>query len=277
MSSDREEIDVQAGAGQFAVIAGRKIEYLWFRPARDTASDTESNTASGPVIVMLHEGLGSASMWKDFPQQLAEVTGAVVLAYSRFGYGCSDPPTQAYAALRMHEHEALEILPLLLNSLGIERPVLFGHSDGASIALIYAGAVPDAVSGVIVLAPHVFVEPMCIRRIEEAQQSFVRTDMRDKLARYHRNPERAFRLWSHVWLDPAFMSWNIEHYLHRIRCPVLAIQGYDDEYGTMEQLARIDRHVPGATFLKLAQCGHSPHRDQSTSVLEASSRFLDVR
>jgi pimeloyl-ACP methyl ester carboxylesterase len=251
----------------FLRVQGRKIEYQFSLPTGGAAP-------CGPDIVMLHEGLGSVSMWKDFPRLLAESTHARVVAYSRFGYGRSDPPAQPHSALRMHEQEAFEVLPGVLDALEIGRPLLFGHSDGASIALMYAGAAPTQVAGVIALAPHVFVEEMCITGIESAKHTYLTTDLREKLARYHLDPDCAFWGWSNVWLDPAFRAWNIEHYLPRITCPVLAIQGYEDEYATMEQLERLARAVPNIELLKLVDCRHSPHRDQPAAVLEATQRFF---
>jgi pimeloyl-ACP methyl ester carboxylesterase len=223
---------------------------------------------------MLHEGLGSAAMWKDFPQQLANATGARVIAYSRFGYGESEPVAAPYQALEMHEHEALEVLPVVLQELGIGKPVLFGHSDGASIALINAGSAPEPVAAVIALAPHVFVEDICITSIEKARMQFQSTDLPQRLSRYHRDSAEAFWLWNNVWLDPAFRAWNIERHLGAIRCPLLAVQGYDDEYGTMEQLERVSRGAPQTTLLRLSACGHSPHRDQPAAVLQATAALL---
>ena len=252
--------------GQPLSVLGRKIEYQCFVPP-DVALDA-------PTIVMLHEGLGSVALWKDFPHHLAMTTGAPVIAYSRFGYGSSDAPPAPYAALEMHQREAVDVLPEVLRHLGISRPILFGHSDGASIALIYAGAAPSAVSGLIVLAPHVFVEEMCLISISRAKQAYLTTGLREKLRRYHDDPDRAFWLWNDVWLHPDFRRWNIEHLLPSIDCPTLAIQGYQDEYGTMEQLDRLARAVPQIEQLRLTDCGHSPHRDQSRAVIEATAHWL---
>lgn len=254
---------------QWVPVQGRRIEYRWFDP--------EMPIADRPPIVLLHEGLGSVSMWKGFPQSLAVVTETRVIAYSRFGYGDSDTPAPRPIATRMLEEEALGVLPELLRTLGIERPVLLGHSDGASIALIYSGTHRDEVSGVIAMAPHVFVEDMCIASIESAKQAYLETDLRERLARYHRNPDRAFWQWNRLWLDPEFRAWNIEHYLPSIRCPLLLIQGNEDEYGTMEQLERIARKAKLTETLRLARCGHSPHRDQTAQVLAAAHRFMEER
>lgn len=251
---------------QLLSVLGRKIEYRYFDPP---------TAASGtPVLVMLHEGLGSVTMWRDFPVRLAAATGARVMAYSRFGYGRSDPAPRRYAPLEMHRYEATAVLPEILHRLDITRPVLFGHSDGASIALIYAAAEPGAVSGLVALAPHVFVEQMCIASIEDARQVYLTTDMRNRLRRYHQDPDGAFWLWNDVWLHPTFKEWTIERDLAAITCPVLAIQGDEDEYGTMEQLERVMRAIPQTEQLRLEQCRHSPHRDQPGRVLDAVGRWM---
>ena len=251
----------------FIEVRGRKLEYRYFEP--------KQVTQSRPVIVTLHEGLGSVSMWREFPALLANATRTRVLAYSRFGHGRSDPSADPPKAPGMQEREALEVLPEVLSALGIERPVLFGHSDGASMALIYAGSAPDRVAGIIALAPHVFVEDICIKSIEATKHSYLTTDLRQKLARYHDDPDCAFWGWNNVWLDSAFRAWNIERYLPSIRCPVLAIQGYEDEYGTMEQLERMARALAHIEILKLENCRHSPHRDKPAEVLAVAQRFFD--
>ena len=252
--------------GQPLTVLGRKIEYQRFDPPE--------TTPDAPAIVMLHEGLGSVALWKDLPRELAAATGAPVIAYSRFGYGSSDAPPAPYGALEMHRREALDVLPEVLRHLDISRPILFGHSDGASIALIYGGAAPQALAGIVVLAPHVFVEDMCLVSISRAREIYLATDMRQRLRRYHDDPDRAFWLWNDVWLDPAFRSWDIESVLSAINCPVLAIQGWQDEYGTMEQLDRLVRAIPQAEQLRLSECGHSPHRDQPMAVLDATARWI---
>ena len=256
-------------SSQPLTVLGRKIEYQRFDPPE--------TTPDAPTIVMLHEGLGSVALWKDFPRELAAATGAAVIAYSRFGYGRSDAPPGPYGALEMHRREALDVLPEVLRQLDISRPILFGHSDGASIALIYGGTAPQAVAGIVVLAPHVFVEDICLVSIARAKETYLATDMRQRLRRYHDDPDRAFWLWNDVWLDPAFRSWNIEHVLSAIDCPLLAIQGWQDEYGTMEQLDRLIRAIPQAEQLRLSECGHAPHRDQSMAVLDATARWMRRR
>jgi pimeloyl-ACP methyl ester carboxylesterase len=228
-----------------------------------------------PPLVLLHEGLGSVAMWRDFPARLAERTGAEPVVYSRLGYGRSDRRPGPHAPDYMHR-EALETLPKLLDALGVEAPVLVGHSDGASIALIHAGAGIRPVRGVVAIAPHVFVEDISIRSIEAAREAFATTDLKQRLARYHDDPGHAFRGWNDVWLLPAFRDWNIEEYLPRIGCPVLAIQGEDDEYGTMAQFASIQRHVPRATLLALPGARHSPQRDRPEEVIEAIAGLVEA-
>jgi pimeloyl-ACP methyl ester carboxylesterase len=173
----------------------------------------------------------------------------------------------------MHR-EALEALPELLEKLAVERPVLVGHSDGASIALIHAGA-GHAVRALALMAPHVFVEPVCVASIRKASAAFDSTDLAQRLGRYHRDPHRTFHLWADVWLDPEFLKWNIEEYLPAILCPLLAIQGEDDEYGTLAQLEAIERAVRGpCELVKLAACGHAPFRDQPQAALDALTKFI---
>lgn len=250
----------------FVTVQGRRLEYELL----------SARERSAPAIVLLHEGLGSLALWRDFPARVAEATGAPVLVYSRYGYGRSAPLAEKRPIRFMHE-EALQALPELLDSLAIERPVLLGHSDGASIALIHAGGAGRPVAGVIAMAPHVMVEEYGLASIRRAKQDYATTDLRARLARYHADPDSAFRGWNDVWLDPQFVRWNIEEYLPGIRCPVLAIQGEQDEYGTMEQIERIARHAtnaPKVELLKLPDCRHSPHRDQPQAVLDAVARFL---
>jgi pimeloyl-ACP methyl ester carboxylesterase len=189
-----------------------------------------------------------------------------VMVYSRHGYGQSAPLTAPRAVSYMHD-EALIVLPELLEELGIERPILFGHSDGGSIALIHAGSHP--VQGVIALAPHVFVEDLSVKSIAAAKVAFETTNLRARLARYHADVDGAFRGWNDIWLNPQFRAWNIEDRLPGITCPVLVIQGEDDEYGTVEQMQRIAMHAPDVELNHLAHCGHSPHRDQPERVMQS--------
>jgi pimeloyl-ACP methyl ester carboxylesterase len=232
----------------------------------------------GPTLVFLHEGLGSIRQWRDFPQQVVQATGCRALVYSRYGYGQSDVLREERAGVRFMHREALEALPALIAALRIDNPVLVGHSDGASIALIYAGSAGHPVRGLALMAPHVFVEPICVASIRKASETFAGTDLAQRLGKYHRDPAKTFHLWADAWLDPEFLRWNIEEYLPGISCPVLAIQGKDDEYGTMEQLARIGRGVRGpCELLELAACGHAPFRDQPQATLNAISRFVHER
>jgi pimeloyl-ACP methyl ester carboxylesterase len=242
---------------------GRRIEYRFVEPAVD----------SGVDLVMLHEGLGSISMWREFPEQLAQATGCRTLVYSRHGYGHSSRLDAPRRVDYMHE-EARVWLPAILKQLGVRRPVLFGHSDGASIALIQAASLESEVTGIIALAPHVKVEDLSVRSIAAAKTAYLETDLRTRLSRHHADVDSTFWGWNRIWLDPAFRSWNIEGLLPSIRCPILAIQGEGDEYGTMEQIATIGRAAPNSRLLALPVCRHSPHRDQPQAVLAAAQEFV---
>jgi pimeloyl-ACP methyl ester carboxylesterase len=242
------------------------LAFLDVRGVRLEFERIESPTSQAPTIVLLHEGLGSIALWRDFPARLAAASGATVVLYSRRGYGRSAPLAAPRSVNYMHE-EALQTLPTVLDTLEVERPVLFGHSDGASIALIYAGASGRAVAGIVALAPHVFVEDISIAGITAAREAYLTTDLRERLARYHLDVDGAFWGWNDIWLNPSFREWNIEQMLPNIHCPVLAIQGLQDEYGTLEQVERIARHTGHSELLSLANCRHSPHRDQPEAVL----------
>jgi pimeloyl-ACP methyl ester carboxylesterase len=248
----------------FAVVQNHRLEYELIAAADPQAPD----------LVFLHEGLGSLALWKDFPAKVAAATGSRTLVYSRYGYGQSDALAAPRRVDYMHE-EALLALPELLDTFGITAPVLIGHSDGASIALLHAGGMSRPVRGLVLMAPHVFVEDMTIRSIAEAKTVFETTDLAAKLGRYHRDPENVFRGWNDIWLDPEFRGWNIESYLAAVRCPVLLIQGADDEYGSLAQLDAIERGVAGpAERLVLPDCRHSPQRDQEAATLQAITRFV---
>jgi len=246
-----------------------RIEYRWVGRAGPGA----------PVLVFLHEGLGSLAMWRDFPARLCEAVGARGLVYSRPGYGRSTPRAreERWTPRFMHR-QAEEVLPALLRAVGVEPardPLwLFGHSDGASIALLYAAAFPQAPRGAIVLAPHIRVEDVTVQSIRQARETYLSTDLKQRLDRYHADPDSAFWGWNDVWLDPAFRDWSMEAELDAIRCPLLAIQGLDDEYGTLEQIHGIARRVPGTQLLELADCGHSPHKDQPQAVIDAAVAFI---
>ncbi len=228
-----------------------------------------------PAIVMLHEGLGSISLWRDLPQRLSERTHCTVVAYSRYGYGRSDVLREKREPEYMH-HEGEVVLPALLEQLGIERPVLFGHSDGASIALIYAGAHPAAVRALVLEAPHVFVEELSVRSIAEAKTAYATTDLPAKLGRHHTDADATFAGWNDIWLDSRFRDWNIESYAARVRVPVLLIQGEADEYGTIAQLDAISARVPDTETSMVPGAGHSPHRDAPELVIERSAAFIDA-
>ena len=245
----------------FLRAAGRSLEY-------------ELIEGSEPSLVFLHEGLGSIRQWRDFPARVAQATGCRALVYNRYGYGNSEVLAEPRLGVRFMHDEALESLPQVLAALDIEAPVLVGHSDGASIALIHAGS-GDAARGLVLMAPHVFVEDICVRSIVQAKHTFETSDIRERLGKYHRDPAKTFYLWNDVWLDPEFLRWNIEEYLPRVRVPVLAIQGENDEYGTMKQLDAIAAKVQApCELLMLPGCGHSPHRDQPEAVLAALMRFI---
>ena len=249
---------------------------------RELAIEYTSVGATDPVapfIVFLHEGLGSVAMWRDFPAQLCEATGARGLVYSRPGYGKSTPrPHDERWGMDFMHIQASEVLPALLAVIAPNnKPWLFGHSDGGSIALIHAALFPEKIAGVIVAAPHIFVEDISVASIAQTRETYLQNDLRAKLARYHDDVDSAFWGWNDIWLDPAFRAWNIEALLPQITCPLLAIQGVNDEYGTMAQIDGIARAVPNsrrAQLVKLENCGHSPHRDQPQSVIDAVKKFV---
>jgi pimeloyl-ACP methyl ester carboxylesterase len=229
-----------------------------------------------PTLVFLHEGLGSVALWRDFPGRVAEATSLPALIYSRAGYGDSTALARARTPSYMHD-EALAVLPALLDALDIVEPILIGHSDGASIALIHAGSAVRSVRAVVAIAPHVFVEDLSVVGIEQARLAYEATDLRAKLARYHADVDSAFRGWNEIWLSPAFRDWNIEALLPGITCPLLLIQGRDDEYGTPAQLDAIERQVSGQVErVELDDCRHSPHRDQPEATLAAIADFVST-
>jgi len=228
-----------------------------------------------PVLVFLHEGLGSVALWKDFPGLVVEATGCCALVYSRYGYGKSDRLTQPRAVDYMHR-EALEALPQVLGALSIRDPVLIGHSDGASVSIIYAALGLQRVRGLILIAPHVFVEDITVVAIAQAKTAFETTALSAKLSPYHEDAVGAFRGWSDIWLHPDFRSWNIEACLPRIIAPALLIQGEDDQYGTMAQIEALERQLGGPVETAvLARCGHSPHVDQTEGTLAAIAEFIE--
>ena len=237
------------------------------------AASIEARDSTIPTIVMLHEGLGSVSHWKDFPRILAEATGAGVFLYSRYGHGGSDALEEPRSVSYMH-HEAQVVLPEILQKAGIERPLLLGHSDGASIAILYAGMFPNSPVGLILEAPHVFVEDITVTSIAQARVLYQETDLPRRLGRYHSNVDSLFWGWNNIWLDPRFRDWNIESYLESIRCPVLVLQGAQDEYGTTKQIEAIQRRIPSTSAILLDDCKHAPHRDRCDATLSAIRCFL---
>jgi pimeloyl-ACP methyl ester carboxylesterase len=244
------------------LVDGKRLETLSY-----------GEVGGGPTIVMLHEGLGSISMWRDFPRQIAEKTGCGVLVYSRYGHGKSDRLAEKRGVDFMH-HEASVVLPALLTQCKIERPVLLGHSDGGSIAILYAAHAPANLRALILMAPHVFVEDLTVESIAKIGNVYRATDLPSKLARHHDHADEMFWGWNEIWLDPKFRDWNIEEQLDAIRCPVLLIQGKEDEYGTPAQVTAIQRRVQRRKTLVLSNCGHSPHRDQPSATLHAIAQFV---
>jgi len=248
---------------EFVAVGDDRLEILHIAPERP-----------GAVLVFLHEGLGSIAAWRDFPRAVADQLGAPALVYSRKGYGRSSrligPRPLDYL-----QREAWDVLPALLAALEIDKPFLVGHSDGGSIALLYAmRSEPCAIA---IMAPHVFVEDVTLDGVRVTREAWDAGSLRERLARVHDDPDGAFLGWNDAWLDPAFRRWNIEADLAAIRCPVLAIQGVDDQYGTMEQLDRIARGVrTPCTLLKLDQCGHDPQRDQPQAVIEAIAKLYEA-
>jgi pimeloyl-ACP methyl ester carboxylesterase len=256
----------QTAAGAARIVWRGKpqtVEFAWVGAA----------DSSLPPVVFLHEGLGSVAMWKDFPDRFCTEIGHPGFVFSRPGYGRSTarPRDEHWAPDFMHR-QAEEVLPALLAAVGIGRPWLFGHSDGASIALLHAAKHP--VAGVIAVAPHLFVEDESIASIEKARDAYRDTDLRERLSRYHDDADSAFLGWNDAWLSPAFRSWNIERDIESIAAPVLAVQGENDEYGTLEQIRAVARRVPGTRLVSLADCGHSPHRDQPEALIREAGDFI---
>jgi len=232
--------------------------------------------ADGPLVVFLHEGLGCVAMWRDFPRELCMAAGARGLVFSRPGYGGSSGPTEAHRDVDYLHRQAHEVLPRVLDALGVhERAWVLGHSDGGTIALLFAARLVQRTAGVVVLAPHIFVEDVTVRGVRRALDGYGAAQ-RERLARYHAQPDAVFHAWTGIWLDPRFRDWNIEREIGAIRAPLLAIQGVDDEYATLEQVRGIARRVPSAQLVELEHCGHAPQRDQPRRVIDAASRFLEA-
>jgi pimeloyl-ACP methyl ester carboxylesterase len=250
--------------------AGRPvtIEHRWIGRERTRA----------PLVVFLHEGLGSLSAWKDFPQRLCDAGGLRGLVFSRPGYGRSTPRAadECWDVDYLHR-QAKEVLPALFAALGIggdDKPWLFGHSDGGSIALIYAAAFPERLAGAVLVAPHIVVEDMSVASIEQARTAYLQTDLRQRLAKHHADPDSAFWGWNRIWLHPPFRQFNLERELPAITCPLLAVQGTGDEYGTLAQVRGIRRVLPRTQLLELADCGHAVHKDQPEALIQATTTFI---
>lgn len=249
----------------FLQIGDQKLEYRMVGPRPDQA----------PTLVLLHEGLGCVGLWGDFPDKLQQATGCGVFAYSRAGYGQSSPVTLPRPLTYMHD-EARDVLPKLLDAIGFHRGLLVGHSDGASIVAIYAGSHQDhRVGGVVLIAPHFFTEDPGIAAIEEARKAYATTDLRAKLARWHKDPDNAFRGWNDAWLDPDFRQWDITEPLAYIRVPMLIVQGEDDQYGTVAQIEAAERecYCPVEVAL-LSGVKHTPQREAPAVTLEAIAAFV---
>jgi pimeloyl-ACP methyl ester carboxylesterase len=224
-----------------------------------------------PGLLLMHEGLGSVGLWRGFPDALARATGRRVVAYSRFGHGASDPPVNPRAPSFMHE-EAREVVPELIEALELGAPVLVGHSDGASIALIYAAE--HGCRAVVAIAPHVFVEEICLAEIRLARETYAQRGLRERMARHHRDPDAAFFGWNDVWLHPAFPDWDLRDLLPGIRCPVLLIQGVHDQYGTLAQLDAIEQSVAGPVTRLELDCRHSPPTELPDETVAAVASFV---
>jgi len=243
--------------------------------------EPQSLPADAQTLVFLHEGLGSVAMWRNFPRRLCEAAGMRGIVYSRPGYGRSTPrDSHERWGLDFMHRQAHELLPALLEALQVDReaqpPWLLGHSDGGSIALLHAARFTRQVSGVVVMAPHLFVEDVSIASIQQARHHYEHANLRQRLARYHDDADSAFWGWNDIWLHPPFAHWNIKGEIATITCPLLAMQGLDDEYGTLRQIHAIAARVPHAVLVELPQCGHSPHRDQPERVIDEITRFVDA-
>jgi pimeloyl-ACP methyl ester carboxylesterase/RimJ/RimL family protein N-acetyltransferase len=241
-------------------IAGRRID----------AAQLDGDPGLQPIL-LLHEGLGSVGLWREFPAALRQATGRRVIAFSRFGHGHSEPSPWPRDVAGFHHREALELLPELLAQLDVTEPLLVGHSDGASIALIHAGRHP--VSGLALLAPHVFVEELTVAAIRETRETYLNGDLRERMARRHDDPDEAFWGWCDMWLDPDFRSWNLEADAAMVTAPALLIHGAEDPYGTLEQIQRLEQRLRGTSERLVVSGGHSPHREATTAVVHAVARF----
>lgn len=252
------------GNGGRLTAGGKQLEYQCWGPSPDEA----------PTIVLLHEGLGCVALWRDFPERLAEATGFGVVAYSRAGYGASDP-ADLPRPLDYMTVEALKVLPQVLDAVGFKRGILLGHSDGATIAAIYAGSVEDyRVRGIALMAPHFFTESMGLDAIAKAKVAYETTDLKSKMAKYHADPDNAFWGWNAAWLDPDFKDWNVGDVIDYLRIPSLVIQGAQDQYGTIAQVAEVETRAYSPVDVTLLEdCRHSPHEDQPTATIAAVAEY----
>ncbi|MEZ5713946.1 MAG: alpha/beta hydrolase [Paracoccaceae bacterium] len=257
-------VDWAAGGGTLEA-GGKRLEWGVFGPAPGPGR---------PVIVLLHEGLGCLALWRDFPEALSRATGLGVFAYSRAGYGRSEP-CELPRPLDYMTREAVEVLPQVLEALGAGQVILMGHSDGATIAAIHAGSVEDRrVRGLVLMAPHFFTEEMGLTEIARAREAYETTDLRTRMAKYHADPDAAFRGWNGAWLDPGFRAWNVADTIDYIRVPALVIQGRDDQYGTLAQVEEVEtRSYAPVEVLVLEDCRHAPQFDRPEAVLDAVADF----
>lgn len=247
---------------RYAKVDGHRIEYQWI-----------GENPEGVPMVFLHEGLGSIELWRDFPPAVVAATGSAGLVYSRYGNGWSDPLSEPRRPDYMHV-EALEVLPALIDRLVGSPPLLVGHSDGASIAVIYAGS-GYPVEGLVLLAPHVFVEDCSVAAIEAIRGDFLATDLAEKMAKYHRDPAATFWGWNDIWLSPQFRDWNIEAFLTTVSCPLVLVQGEEDDYGTSAQLDAIETGAAGPVErVMVAEARHSPHLSHMDPVVSAIAGFV---
>jgi pimeloyl-ACP methyl ester carboxylesterase len=248
----------------YLTAGGKRLEYRCWGPGPEAA----------PTVVLLHEGLGCLALWRDFPEKLAQRTGWGVMAFSRAGYGQSDP-AEVPRPLDYMTREAHEVLPQVLDAVGFRRGVLMGHSDGATIAAEYAGGIEDfRVRGLILMAPHFFTEDMGLAEIARAKEAFDKGDLKDRMAKYHRDAEATFRGWNDAWLDPKFRDWNVAEVIDYLRVPALAIQGRDDPYGTLAQIEELEtRAYSPVDTLVLDDCQHAPHLEQPEAVLAEVAEF----
>lgn len=257
-------MDWKDGGSTGLRIEGRHLEAMTYGPPPSKAT----------TIVLLHEGLGSIALWRDFPGKLAEATGLGVFAYSRGGYGNSDP-VELPRPLDYMERHAREVLPHVLDAIAPSRAILLGHSDGASIAALYLGNFQDQrVRGLILMAPHFFTEESGLQAIAEAKIAYEQGDLRARLAKYHADVDNAFRGWNDAWLHPGFKAWNIEDAIDYIRVPVLAIQGEDDQYGTLRQIKALEERLYSPLDVSILQgCRHSPFIDKPAETLRAIADY----